>query len=436
MLVFVRLSASKNFAVTLKCDTFGATNIKEMKNIILPLLALMAFSCADNNLYTIRGAFEDDFINNGTIVRMLDIDGRAIDSTVVDSGTFIFTGHTSAPELRYIAIDGHKRIIVCEPGQTNILFSRDMEAYISGTELNGRINAIDNYIRSQYIKYLTDSKNAQTSLRGARRDSVIDRLKKETRRNISEYYGRQVEEHKDNIVSGYAMLGWSNMLEAREIDSALNTIAHLPSKELPPVIKTRNRKYNAARSAVGQPFVDIAGIDVDGQRQKLAGMIVKGKPTILFFWASWCEKCMNDTAIIKTLTNKYGQLSPRAIGINVFDKKSDFNETTALWGMSWPNIYVHDNSATDAYSVAELPFAVLLDRDGKIAMRTDHTADIESALDAMTDSVASSAAPLPPSDSTLSAVIDSCRHINQPADSALVIKELLKLDITEKPDSH
>ena len=413
-----------------------STNLKEMKNTILTLLTLIVCSCAANNQYTIRGAFEEDFIKDSTIVRMLDIDGRVIDSTVVDSGIFIFTGHAATSELRYIALDGHKRIIVCEPGQTNILFGKDMVAYISGTELNGRINAIDNYIRSQYLKYITDTKNAQTSLRGARRDSVIAGLKRETRRNISEYYGRQVEEHKDDIVSGYVMLGWSNMLDAGEIDSVLNTIVHLPSKELPPVVKTRNRKYNAARSAVGQPFVDITGVGADGRRTKLAAMMVKGKPTILFFWASWCEKCMNDTAIIKTLTSKYGERSPLAIAIDVYDKKSDFNEATALWGMSWPHLYVHDNTATDAYSVGELPLVVLIDRDGRIAMRTNHTADIEAALDAMAASDTITVAPLVPSlselsDSTYHDLADSIRDIMPHSIPDMVIRDTLKLPVTE-----
>ena len=62
-----------------------STNLKEMKNTILTLLTLIVCSCAANNQYTIRGAFEEDFIKDSTIVRMLDIDGRVIDSTVVDS---------------------------------------------------------------------------------------------------------------------------------------------------------------------------------------------------------------------------------------------------------------------------------------------------------------------------------------------------------------
>lgn len=104
--------------------------------------------------------------------------------------------------------------------------------------------------------------------------------------------------------------------------------------------------------------------------------------------------------------------------------------------MSWPHLYVHDNTATDAYSVGELPLVVLIDRDGRIAMRTNHTADIEAALDAMAASDTIAVAPLVPSlselsDSTYHDLADSIRDIMPHSSPDMVIRDTLKLPVTE-----
>lgn len=354
-----------------------------MRNLIIPTLLLL-FSCSSGSRYTVVGSFDGDFVKDGTVVRLYDMYDDPVDSTVVKDGSFIFEGQIHEPVLRYIDIDGHKRIVACQSGETVVTFDKDFIPYLSGTDLNGRINAVNNYVRSQYRKYMRRTERARDELYGEKLDSALIAIKKEIKDDISEYYGECVEENRDNIVSGYVMLNWVGMLNVHETDSILGTITYLPSRELPPLVTARNRKYNVERSAEGQPFIDIIGADASGNPTRLSDMTVKGRPTILFFWASWCGECLNDTALLKALANRYGDNGPTIVGINAWDdKESDFRTAINLLGMSWPHIHLRDNTSTDAYAIDELPFTIVLDGDGNIVSRNRHTTEAETVLDSM-----------------------------------------------------
>lgn len=354
-----------------------------MKNIVIPLLLLL-FSCSSGSRYTIIGSFEGDFVKDGTVVRLYDMYDESVDSVVVENGAFVFEGRVERPALRYIVVDGRKRIVVCEPGETVVTFDEHFTPYLSGTELNGKINAVNNYVRSRYRRYMRRTERARDELSGYRLDSALTAIGKEIKEDISEYYGECVEENRDNIVSGYVMLNWAGMLDAHEIDSVLGTVAYLPSRELPPLVAIRNRKHRAERSAEGRPFIEVIGADASGNPVRLSDAVGKGRPAVLFFWASWCGECLDDTALLKALTDRYGDEGLTVTGINVREEsESDFRTAINVLGMSWPHIHVRDNAATDNYAVEELPFVVVLDGEGVIVRRHRRLAEAEATIDSL-----------------------------------------------------
>lgn len=341
-------------------------------------------SCSSGSRYTVIGSFDGDFVKDGTVVRLYDMYDEPVDSTVVENGAFLFEGRIDRPALRYMEVEGHKRIMACQSGETVVTFDKDFTPYLSGTELNGRINTVNNYIRSRYRRYIRRTERARDELRGEELDSALGAIKRETKADISEYYGRCVEENRDNIVSGYVMLNWAGMLGAHEIDSVLGTIAYMPSRELPQVVAARNRKHNIERSSQGRPFIDIIGADASGNPTRLSDTVGRGRPCVLFFWASWCGECLDDTALLKAVADRYGPERLTTVGINVREEsESDFKTAIRLLGMSWPHIHVRDNAATDAYAVDELPFAVVLDGDGTIVHRGGDITATEAAIDSL-----------------------------------------------------
>ena len=369
------------------CDSrkTASKTLMVMKKIVALSLGLSLYSCSAEISYSILGMFDGDSVKDSTVVRLYDMYDRCVDSTLVDNGTFIFKGSVHEPALRYIAMDDRIRIaVVCEMGETSISFDEDLVPYLSGTHLNGRINTINSYVRSQYRKYRLRTAQARDELAGESLDSALLAIKSEIRADISRYYGRCVEDNRDNIVSGYVMMNWAGMLDTHLMDSVLSTITYMPSRELPPVVSARNRRYNMERSATGRPFIDIIGADASGNPARLSGIAGKGRPAVLFFWASWCGECVGQTALLKAIAERYGDDGPLVVGIDVWeDRESDFRAAINLFGMSWPHIYVRDDAATDAYAVDELPFTVVLDGNGTIVHRSRHITETEEAIDSL-----------------------------------------------------
>jgi len=354
-----------------------------MKKIIIPI-SLFLLSCSSGGRYSIVGSFDGDFVKEGTVVRLYDMYDEPVDSAVVKSGSFVLEGKIDEPSLRYMEISGRRRIVACQQGETVVTFDEDLVPYMSGTDINGRINTVNNYVRSQYRKYMRRTERARAELSGSGLDSALAVIKRDTKDDIYGFYGKCVEENRDNIVSGYVMLNWAGMLDAHEIDSVLGTISCLQSRELPPVVAMRNRKHNMERSAEGRSFIDIIGADASGNPMRLSDTVGRGRPAVLFFWASWCGECLNDTALLKAMAERYGDDGPVIVGINVReDSENDFRTAINVFGMSWPHVHVRDNTATDAYAVNELPFAIAVDSAGTIVRRSRHLTDVEAAVDSL-----------------------------------------------------
>lgn len=119
-------------------------------------------------------------------------------------------------------------------------------------------------------------------------------------------------------------------------------------------------------------FKDLAGV-----LQPLAQF--KGRVTVVYFWATWCEPCQKEGPALQALYDKFKDKNFVVVGIAIdnADKVRDF---VKKYGMAFPVVY----GGTDAIKLSKdlgnslggIPFAVVIDRDGKIVERiTGETKD-------------------------------------------------------------
>ena len=127
-----------------------------MKKLFFALCALLTLvSCNQQKPYNITGTFDiPDSLNlgdtviareplDGTYVYMLELNGEAIDSALVQNETFTFSGNVKADEafFAYIACDYAYGIIAIEPGDYCMTIGEEVLAY--GSPTNDAINDID-----------------------------------------------------------------------------------------------------------------------------------------------------------------------------------------------------------------------------------------------------------------------------------------------------
>lgn len=129
------------------------------------------------------------------------------------------------------------------------------------------------------------------------------------------------------------------------------------------------------------PPVEFSGISLTGSALSSTDFI--GGPTVVNFWASWCEPCREEIPELSRAASTLESAGVTFLGINVED---DVN-AAADFAQQLPYPSIQDAKGEILASVPEvppsaLPITVLLDEQGRIAARIigPTTAEVLSSL--------------------------------------------------------
>lgn len=146
-------------------------------------------------------------------------------------------------------------------------------------------------------------------------------------------------------------------------------VALAPSlKELPGYQEVKETAENMYPVAIGEKFIDIELLDVDGKKVHLADYVKPDQYNMLEFWASWCGPCRGEIPHLRLVNKLYGQ-ELNLISISVDERDKDWKKALKKENMSWIQLNDPDPAKGPAimkYKVDGIPFSVLLDKDGRI----------------------------------------------------------------------
>jgi thiol-disulfide isomerase/thioredoxin len=117
-----------------------------------------------------------------------------------------------------------------------------------------------------------------------------------------------------------------------------------------------------------KPAGTFTGSLLDGGTTGTADL--RGKVTLLNFWASWCEPCQVESPQLDLLYRKVKSKGIEFIGVDTKDAKSNAQAFIHDFHISYPNVY--DEQGEIAIRLGNLParglpFTVLLDKSGDVA---------------------------------------------------------------------
>ena len=131
--------------------------------------------------------------------------------------------------------------------------------------------------------------------------------------------------------------------------------------------------------SVGRPLT-FSGESITGGQVDLTRY--RGRTVIIQYWASWCEPCKADMAVLNRLLAKHdGRLS--VIGVNVDHERTAAIASIREHKISWANI--HESGGLDSRPATELgiltlPTMLLIDSQGRVANRNIHASELENEL--------------------------------------------------------
>ena len=143
-------------------------------------------------------------------------------------------------------------------------------------------------------------------------------------------------------------------------------------------------KQQKARFPIGEPLSDFAEKDLDGKPLSIAAF--KGKVVLVDFWATWCPPCVLEVPNVIATYQKHHREGFEVIGVTSDDDRDTLNKFIKKHdGMVWPQYFDGQGSKNKLavkYGVQLIPFAVLLNRDGKVITTDVRGEKLEPAVSA------------------------------------------------------
>jgi len=131
----------------------------------------------------------------------------------------------------------------------------------------------------------------------------------------------------------------------------------------------------------GRRAPELRGVSLTGETVDLETL--RGKPTVVVFWASWCGPCRAEAPDVVRVAQSYGDRI-HVLGVNAGEDLGVARAAAAQLGMTWPVVLDHTGAVRSIYRVQGIPLVLIVDADGLVRHRNNGMpSDIHRLLDGL-----------------------------------------------------
>jgi len=132
---------------------------------------------------------------------------------------------------------------------------------------------------------------------------------------------------------------------------------------------------------LGKPAPPLVLHTLDGQSIATGDLL--GQVVIVTFWASWCGPCRKENPNVVAMYKKYHAKGFEIFGVSLDDNKEKWMKAVEADGLVWNHVSdlrAWENAAAKLYGVTSIPFALLLDKEGKIVAKDLRGAELDTKI--------------------------------------------------------
>lgn len=119
--------------------------------------------------------------------------------------------------------------------------------------------------------------------------------------------------------------------------------------------------------ALGTQGPGAAVEDLDGAAVDLLDFVEPGKPTVIEFWATWCEQCEALQPQMDEIQEKYGdEVNVVAVAVGVSQSVRRVKRHLEGHDPGYPYLWDGRGAAVRAYNATTTAIVVMLDADGRV----------------------------------------------------------------------
>ena len=377
-----------------------------MKRILILVVLLVAFvGCKQEPRtdFVINGIAQD--VYNGSRVYLKDVSnlGREVytDTAIVMDGKFILKGSVNEPKVRFLEIQGvpGESLFMLENSEIEIEINKQLmlESTATGSKTHndlvayqGGIKELQEENRNLINTFMKYRKEQDT----ARLDSMKVLLEDHGQRFLK-FPAKYVKDNNDSYFS-LNLIGLEANKKKFDIEDFLDAYDNLtPSLKNTPMGGKVKRKLDSINTEYQKTaHLQVGKIAPSFEAPKPDGTIVsleelKGKVTIIDFWAAWCGPCRRENPNIVKIYNEYHDKGLEIIGVSL-DGNSRQSNPKKAWldaiekdKLAWTQVshlkYFNDPVAR-LYDVNAIPATYILDKDGKIVAKNLRGRQLESKI--------------------------------------------------------
>lgn len=367
-------------------------NLTSIKTIAFTAIASFpALAFAQDSQYTVQGKIGEYNAPAKVYVEYRKDGKTVVDSAVLNSGTFKFTGKTgTTPVSGYILFNPkgtglHSsedyRSLYLEPGTITVSATDKIaDAKIEGTKTNN-----DNEKYNLAEKPINDAYEALAAKRKTATPEQLTELNAEEKKIDDQdalVNKKFIQENPDSYVS-------LNALESYAYSADYVDIAPLFNNFTPAIKATEGGKKFAERLpklkavALGATAPEFAEADTAGKMVSLSSF--RGKYVLIDFWASWCGPCRRENPNVVKAYKAYKGKNFTILGVSLDRPNAKDKWLAAIHkdGLAWNHVSdlkFWDSKAADLYAVRGIPQNFLLDPNGKIIGKNLRGEDLQNKL--------------------------------------------------------
>lgn len=365
------------------------------KLIIYTIITLLFIGCKEEPKrtdYLIKGTAKD--IYNGIRVHLNKVDEkgkeRTIGTRMVVNEEFTFEGSVDAPDLYYLTINSvpGKLPLMLENSEIKIEIDKTKlaDSKITGSKsqndygiYQSGLKAIDKEMQPIRLRM----RKAMAERNGAMQDSLSQQMEALITKK-TDYTLDVIQKHKDDFFSLFLIRQQLNdpNMEVERYRNAFNSLSssvksskdgRATQSRLESLYKTYMRTANLE---IGKVAPNFEAPNPEGKPIALDD--IKGKVTIIDFWAAWCGPCRRENPNVVRIYNKYHDQGLEIIGVsldgsrNQKDPKKAWLDAIEKDKLTWTqvsNLQYFNDPVAQLYNITSIPATYILDKDGKIVAK-------------------------------------------------------------------
>ena len=325
----------------------------------------------------------------------------ATDTAIIYKGGFTFKGQIEGTEMRSLTIDGvnGQTTLLLEAGNIEVVVYKD--SIYKSTVKGSFNNAVFNDYKKQYKAKIDDLTSVKRSLMESQADPVISNsLKKEMDSLGIELKNFGFNFIKANTNADFSLLLLNSVIDQNGFDLTLASDAY---DQIDNSIKIKttnnqiisNRIKTKIKSAKKSELVTIGKIVPNFSAPNPQGKLIelnkiKGKVTIIDFWASWCKPCRVENPNLVKLYNEYHSKGLEIISVSLDrEAQKDFwikaIEKDQLNWYNISNLKFWQEPIAKLYGVNSIPATFIIDENGILIAKKLRGAQLDQKIKELLD---------------------------------------------------